>query len=48
MRWRATIEQADVIHRILAHLGHSTEVPVPRPAREPPVPLDIPVFEGDA
>jgi hypothetical protein len=44
----ASIPLVPAIHRILTHLGHPTGVPIARPAREPPVPLDIPAFEGDA
>jgi hypothetical protein len=36
MRLIALIEQADVIRRILRHLGLPTEVPEPAPARAPP------------
>ncbi len=38
MRLVATIEQADVIRRILGHLGLPTDLPTPRPARAPPFP----------
>ena len=40
LRLIALIEQVAVIQRILRHLGLSTEVPVPRPARAPPRPID--------
>ena len=40
LRLIALIEQAAVIQRILGHLGLSTEIPVPRPARAPPLPID--------
>ena len=33
------IEQTKVIERILGHLGVPTEIPEPRPARAPPLPL---------
>jgi hypothetical protein len=36
MRLIALIDQADVIRRILRHLGLSTAVPEPAPARAPP------------
>lgn len=36
MRLIALIEHADVIRRILRHLGEPTEVPAPAPARAPP------------
>ena len=39
LRLIALIEQASVIERILRHLGLPTEVPEPRPARAPPLPL---------
>ena len=34
------IEEASVIQRILRHLGLPIEIPEPRPARAPPLPLD--------
>lgn len=40
LRLIALIEQAAVIQRILGHLGLSSEVSVPRPARAPPLPID--------
>ena len=40
MRLIALIEQADVIGRILRHLGEPTEVPAPAPARAPPLVSD--------
>ncbi len=40
MRLIALIEQAEVIRRILRHLGEPTEVPAPAPARAPPL-LDL-------
>lgn len=40
LRLIALIDQAAVIERILGHLGLPTEVPVPRPARAPPLPID--------
>ena len=36
----ALIEQAAVVQRMLGHLGLPTEVPVPRPARASPLPID--------
>ena len=36
MRLSALIEQADVMRRILRHLGKPTDVPTPAPARAPP------------
>ena len=36
----ALIEKASVILRILCHLGLPPEIPEPRPARAPPLPLD--------
>ena len=36
----ALIEEASVIERILRHRGLPTEIPEPRPARAPPLPLD--------
>ena len=36
----AMIEEASVIQRILRHLGLPTQIPDPRPARAPPLPLD--------
>jgi hypothetical protein len=35
----ALIEEAAVIGRILRHLGVLTEIPAPRPARAPPLPV---------
>ena len=37
LRLIALIEEAAVIGRILRHLGVLTEIPVPRPARAPPL-----------
>ena len=37
MRLIALIERADVIRRILRHLGELTEVPAPAAARAPPL-----------
>ena len=37
MRLIALLEQAEVIRRILRHLGEPTEVPPPAPARAPPL-----------
>ena len=39
LRLIALIEQANVIQRILRHLGLPTELPEPRPARAPPLPI---------
>ena len=39
LRLIALIEQASVIDRILRHLGVPTEIPEPRPARAPPLPI---------
>jgi hypothetical protein len=36
MRLLATIEEADIVRRILEHLGLSADVPEPRPPRSPP------------
>ncbi len=47
MRLIALIEQATVIERILRHLGLPTERPEPRPARAPPIPLEVPDLRGD-
>ena len=40
MRLMALTEEATVIQRILRHLGLAIEIPEPRPARAPPIPLD--------
>jgi uncharacterized protein YbaR (Trm112 family) len=55
MRLVATIEQREVIERILGHLGLPTELPAPRPARAPPLRdevfdtgADLPVYETSA
>ena len=40
LRLIALIEEASVIERILRHLGLPTEIPEPRPARAPPLPID--------
>jgi len=52
MRLVATIEQREVIERILGHLGLPTALPAPRPARAPPLGeevfdtgADLPVYE---
>ena len=37
MRLVALIDQPPVIQRILRHLGFPTEIPEPRPARDPPL-----------
>jgi hypothetical protein len=36
MRLLATIDQPEVVHKILEHLGVPTEICQPRPARSPP------------
>lgn len=36
MRLIATIEDPAVVNKILNHLGLSTQVPEPQPARSPP------------
>jgi hypothetical protein len=41
LRLIALIEEAAVINRILRHLGVPTEIPAPRPARAPPLPVDV-------
>jgi hypothetical protein len=46
VRLVALIEEAAVIGRILRHLGLPTEVPSPRPARAPPLPLGTPDQSG--
>jgi hypothetical protein len=40
LRLIALITQPSIIARILRHLGHPTDPPVPRPARAPPTLLD--------
>ena len=42
LRLVAIIEAPGVIRRILGHLGLSSEVPVPRPSRAPPLAFDEP------
>ena len=39
LRLIALIEHASVIQRIVRHLGLPAEIPEPRPARAPPLPL---------
>lgn len=46
MRLIALIDQPAVIRKILSYLGLPTEVPDPRPARAPPMPLDGPTGRG--
>jgi hypothetical protein len=41
LRLIALIEEAAVISRILRHLGMPTEIPAPRPARAPPLPIRL-------
>ena len=48
LRLIALIEEASVIERILRHLGLPTEVPEPRSARAPPLPLDARHVGDDA
>ena len=47
MRLIALIEQTTVVQRILRHLGLPIEIPEPRPARAPPIPLDASNFRPD-
>jgi hypothetical protein len=42
----ALIEEAAVIGRILRHLGLPIEMPAPRPARAPPLPMGAPDRPG--
>jgi hypothetical protein len=42
MRVIATIDEPAVVKKILEHLGLSTEIPSPRPARPPPEDQEIP------
>ena len=46
LRLIALIEEAAVIDRILRHLGLPTEIPAPRPARAPPLPVGTPDRAG--
>ena len=46
LRLIALIEEAAVIDRILRHLGLPTELPVPRPARAPPLGDGLPGVAG--
>lgn len=46
LRLVALIEETAVIGRILRHLGLPTEVPSPRPARAPPLPVGTPDQTG--
>jgi hypothetical protein len=41
LRLIALIEEAALIDRILRHLGVPTEIPAPRPARAPPLPVGV-------
>src|SRR3954447_24455953 len=41
LRLLAMIEEAQVIARILRHLGMPTEIPAARPARAPPLPAGV-------
>jgi uncharacterized protein YbaR (Trm112 family) len=45
MRLIATIEQTEVVHRTLRHLGLATELPAPRPPRAPRLSQDLPAFD---
>lgn len=47
LRLLALIEQSAVVRRILGHLGVSTALPVPLPARAPPLPLDVHLHGDD-
>ena len=40
MRLIAVMEQADVVRRVLRHLGEPTDVPAPAPARASPLARD--------
>ena len=46
LRLIALIEEAVVIGRILGHLGVSTAIPAPRPARAPPLRVGVPDQAG--
>jgi hypothetical protein len=46
LRLVALIEEAAVVDRILRHLGLPTAIPAPRPARAPPLPVDVPEGSG--
>ncbi len=46
LRLIALIEDAAVVGRILRHLGVTTEVPAPRPARAPPRAEEMPDWAG--
>ena len=48
MRLIALIEQAQVVQRILRHLGLPSEVPEPHPARAPPSVVQAPVPDWPA
>ena len=47
LRLIALIDEASVIQRILRHLSLPTEIPEPRPARAPPLPLNARAREVD-
>jgi uncharacterized protein YbaR (Trm112 family) len=47
LRLIALIEEAAVIGRILRHLGVPTEIPAPRPARAPPLPVGVRAVDGE-
>lgn len=47
LRLIALIEYASVIQRILRHVGLPAEIPEPRAARAPPLPLAARVRHGD-
>jgi hypothetical protein len=46
LRLIALVEEAAVIDRILRHLGLPNTVPAPRPARAPPLAVDVPDGSG--
>jgi hypothetical protein len=47
LRLIALIEEAAVIGRVLRHLGVPTEIPTPRPARAPPLPVEFALWMGE-
>ena len=47
LRLIALIEEAALIGRILRHLGVPTEIPAPRPARAPPLPVEFALWMGE-
>jgi hypothetical protein len=46
LRLIAMIEEAEVIARILRHLGMPAEIPAARPARAPPLAVGVPDVAG--